>query len=69
MAHMSHSRCNHLRINQFIDKVYLRGHVEPINGQLTLKKLFYALTSSRQFQLILQETATPGMVKLLKVNL
>jgi len=42
--------------------------VEPINGQLTLKKLFYALTSSRQFQLILQETATLGMVKLLKVN-
>lgn len=42
--------------------------MEPINGQLTLKKLFYALTSSRQFQLILQETATLGMVKLLKVN-
>ena len=45
-----------------------REHVEPINGQLIWKRLFYALTLSLPFQWIPLEIATLGMVKLLKVN-
>ena len=56
-----------MRMSQLHHSFVFREHVEPINGQQTRKKLFYALISSHQFLSTPQEIATLGMVKPLKV--